>query len=120
MTFPYRSGSILAIAALSFAAPAGAIPSKEAQPEAVRTPESSFLIASPFRKEVSPAHQRRKQLMEMLVMQMEIADMASEALTSDDPDVKQLAQEMLDTSDKISARILDMLDPRNPPFRNDR
>lgn len=120
MTFPYRAGSIVAIAALGLAAPAGAMPSKEAQPEAIHAPESSFLIASPFRKEVSPAHQRRKQLMEMLVMQMKVADMASESLASDDPDIKQLAQEMMDASDKLSTRILDMLDPRNPPFRNDR
>ncbi|PZD73997.1 hypothetical protein C1752_01695 [Acaryochloris thomasi RCC1774] len=120
MSFPYRLSSIAAVMAMCFAAPAGAAPLQKRPSHTSNLPKSGLLIASPFRKEISPAHQRRKQLMEMLVMQMEVADMASESLTSDDPDIKQLAQEMLDESNKISAKILDMLDPRNPPFRNDR
>ncbi len=120
MTFPYRLSSALSVIALCVATPATATPLQKTLSNSPKAPESGLLIASPFRTEVSPAHQRRKKLMEMLVLQMEIADMASESLGSDDPEIKALAQEMLDDSNKIAAKILDMLDPRNPPFRNDR
>ncbi len=120
MTFPYKLSSIVSMMALCITAPAIATPQLKTLSNTPKAPESGFLIASPFRKEISPAHQRRKKLMEMLVLQMKVSDMASESLASEDPDVKKLAQEMLDESNKISAKILDMLDPRDPPFRNDR
>ncbi|WP_235108571.1 hypothetical protein [Acaryochloris sp. 'Moss Beach'] len=115
MAFSAKISSIASLIALSIAAPVGAVPLQKAQSSLPTHPDSSFLIASPFRKEISPAYQRRKKLMEMLVMQMEISEMAAEFLKSDDPEVKGLAQEMMKSSDNLSSRILKMLSPENTP-----
>ena len=115
MALPVKISSIASLIALSIMAPAAAVPLQKTQSNLSTHPNSSFLIASPFRKEISPAYQRRKKLMEMLVMQMEISEMAEEFLKSDDPEVKGLAQEMMDSSDKLSSRILKMLSPENTP-----
>lgn len=109
MALPGKVSSIASLIALSMAAPAAAVPLQKTQ--STTQPNSSFLIASPFRKEISPAYQRRKKLMEMLVMQMEISEMAAEFLKSDDPEVKGLAKEMMESSDNLSSRILNMLSP---------
>ncbi|BDM79722.1 hypothetical protein [Acaryochloris marina] len=111
MALPGKVSSIASLIALSMAAPAAAVPLQKTQSNLPTQPNSSFLIASPFRKEISPAYQRRKKLMEMLVMQMEISEMAAEFLKSDDPEVKGLAKEMMESSDNLSSRILNMLSP---------
>ena len=54
-------------------------------------------------------------MMEMLVLQMQVSEVAEEALSSDDPEVKKMAQEVLDSSNQISGQIMDMLDPRKEP-----
>lgn len=48
-------------------------------------------------------------------MQMEISEMAAEFLKSDDPEVKGLANEMMESSDNLSSRILNMLSPDKTP-----
>lgn len=118
MTFLYKLSSMFSV--LAIASTASAAPLQKQQSPSSSLPKSGVLIASPFRKELSPAYQKRKKLMDMLVLQMEVSDMAAEAMASEDPEIKQLAQEMMDASDKVSARILDMLDPLDPPHRNPR
>lgn len=115
MALPGKVSSLASLIAFSISVPAAAVPIQKTQSNLPTQPNSSFLIASPFRKEISPAYQRRKKLMEMLVMQMEISEMSAEFLKSDDPEVKGLAQEMMDSSDKLSSRILKMLSPDKTP-----
>lgn len=119
MNFLLKTGSAIAVLSLFLVAPANATPIKESLSNSPNSSDS-FLIASPFQKEISPAYQRRKKMMEMLVLQMQVSEVAEEAMNSDDPEVKKMAKEVLDASNLISAQILDMLDPRKPPFRNDR
>lgn len=120
MFSPVRLSSIASLITLGIAVPVGAVPFHETQSKLPSNSDSSFLIASPFRKEISPAYQRRKKLMEMLVMEMEISESAAEFLKSDDPEVKGLAQEMMDSSADRSSRILKMLSPEPSSSTQDR
>lgn len=82
-------------------------------------PSGSYLIASPFRAEISPAHQRRHSLMEMLVLQMEMSELAEEAMESEDPEIQALAKEMLDASNEMSNKVLELIQrsPRSGQFK---
>lgn len=81
-------------------------------------PASSYLIASPFRTEVSPAHQRRQRLMEMLVLQMKMNELAEDAMSSEDPEVKALAEEAWKSSNQMADRVLELIQnsPRSSQF----
>lgn len=59
-------------------------------------------------------------MMEILVLQMQVSEVAEEALSSDDPEVKKMAQEVLDSSNQISGQIMDILNPRKQPFSTEK
>lgn len=99
----------------------GSVITAQAEPLAGQSTNNStapYLIASPFRTEVSPAHQRRHRLMKMLVLQMEMNELAQEAMSSEDPEVRALAEEIMTSSSQMTDKVLELIQksPRSGQF----
>lgn len=103
------SAIILASMSLTSLSKASANPSLESSPTSLQKRGSTYLIASPFRTEISPAHQRRRRLMELLILQMEMDDLAQEMMQSEDPEMKVIAEEIMSSSDAMSSKLMKML-----------
>ena len=100
---------VLASTCLTSIQEANANPIPDLSPSPLQRSGSSYLIASPFRTEISPAHQQRRHLMEMLVLQLEMQDLAQEVMQSDSPDMKAIAEEVMGSSEKMSSKLMKML-----------
>ena len=110
--------TMLLSAPLATTAHAKSIANQDASPSR-ESIESKFIIASPFRKEISPSFTRGRFLTEVLTLEMKMMELAEEGLKSNDPEIRKMSQELLNSSEAMSTKIIKMFDFRRNPAQKD-
>lgn len=99
--------SCIAATALSLTVATGAIAAQLEAPQPAQTSTAAETLVAQFRTETSPYYSRAL-LVDMMTANMKMLEMGEQALKSDDPAIRTMGQQMIDTANKNMISLLDM------------
>jgi uncharacterized protein (DUF305 family) len=103
-----KSSALAVMLSLAVATTAGATQADSTAANRAKLSQSQSLIAQTYPRGVLNETRSRRFLDEMIVLHMKMADMAQEALQSQNPEIKKMAQETIKSSNAEINRMREM------------